>query len=47
MDRQKMEQAIQKLTAEERHDLFVILRRYHLRDCMAKRRQKETKGTHG
>lgn len=47
MNSYEMEQFLQKLTVEERHELFVILRRYHLRDCMEKRRQEEEKAARG
>lgn len=34
MDAHEMEQLITQLTPQERHQLFVILRRVHLQDCL-------------
>lgn len=47
MTDQEMERFLEQLTVEERHRMFMILRRLHLRDCMRKRKEHEKRETRG
>ena len=47
MTEQEMERFLEQLTVEERHRMFMILRRLNLRDCMRKRKEDEKRETRG
>ena len=47
MTDQEMERFLEQLTVEERHRMFMILRRLHVRDCMRKRKEDEKRETRG